>query len=347
MRFTTLIKNYFTFFVLVVSILGCNEVVYSQCPTVTNATQTFCDTQSPTVGSLVATNNGGGLRWYSVATGGTALSNSLALNDGITYYADSNPASCSPRPSVSVTIYSKPISVGNSSGVNLCRSSTVADLAGYMIGNQIKWYLSATGGTALSNATALINATYYASQTNPNTGCESSRRGFTVTVTIVDTPTGVSPQLFCALDFPTVANLIATGTNLLWYVTPNSGIELDNTTPLVDGQVYYAESNVGNCSSATRLAITVAVFDPNDAGTNGSRSICINQISTTPPFNLFNLLGGTPNSTGTWSGPITTSSGSQGTVNPSSMTLAGSPYVFTYTVPDSMSFCCIDGYYHN
>jgi mucin-2 len=333
MRITTLVKNYFSYLILLMSLFGYNEAVYSQCPTVIDPTQSFCDTQTPTVASLVATNNGGGVKWYVTATGGTALSNSLALNDGVTYYADSNPAGCSPRPSVTVTIYSKPTTVGNISSVNLCRASTIADLNSYMIGNQIKWYLSATGGTALSNSTSLINTTYFASQTNPDTGCESSRKAFTVTVTIVDTPTGPNPQLFCASALPTVANLVANGTNLLWYVTSNSGIELSSSTALVDGQVYYAESNVGNCTSETRLAVTVAVFDVNDAGTNGGTSICENQIATTPPFNLFNLLGGTPNSTGTWTGPIATTNGSQGTLNPSTMSVSGSPYVFTYTVP--------------
>ena len=45
-------------------------------------------------------------------------------------------------------------------------------------------------------------------------------------------------------------------------------------------------------------------------------------FEVTPPTHL---------QSGTWSGPLPTSNGFQGTVNVSTLTVAGSPYVFTYT----------------
>jgi gliding motility-associated-like protein len=335
MRITTLIKKYYFNAILLLFLFGVNSTMYSQCPTIANTNQSFCDTQSPTIASLVATDTGGGIRWYSVSTGGSPLSNSFALNDGV-YYADDIAGDCPTRPSVTVTIYSKPTAVLGS--IQFCQASTVADLAPYVIGNQIKWYATNTGGSVLASSTPLVSgSTYYASQTNPNTGCETSRKGFSVTITIVPTPTGDSTQTFCSASNPLVADLDANGTNLLWYLTSTSGIELDSLTPLVDGQIYYAESNVGNCPSPTRLAVTVTIEVPNNAGSSGSFSICEDVVPSTAPFDLFDFLGDSPDTVGTWTGPLATSNGFQGTVDVSTMTPAGSPYVFTYSVATSVA----------
>ncbi|TBX67589.1 hypothetical protein EZL74_08885, partial [Flavobacterium silvisoli] len=335
MRITTLVKKHFYNAVLLLFLFGINNTVLAQCPTIANTHQSFCDTQTPTVGSLVATDNGGGIRWYTTSTGGTPLSNSFALNDGV-YYADDITGSCAVRPSVTVTVYSKPTAVLGS--IQFCQASTIADLAPYVIGNQIKWYATPTGGTVLASSTPLVSgSTYYASQTNPDTGCETSRKGFSVTITIVPTPTGDMNPKFCSESNPLVADLVANGTNLLWYLTATSGIELDSLTPLVNGQTYYAESNVGNCPSATRLAVTVTIEAPNNAGSSGQFSICEDVVPSTDPFDLFDFLGDEPDNTGTWTGPIATTNGYQGTVDVSTMTPSGSPYVFTYTVNTSTS----------
>ena len=76
----------------------------AQCPTVINPNQTFCAIQSPTVANLVATNNGGGVRWYANATGGTALSNSSGLINNEDYFADDNTGACGVRQKVTVTM---------------------------------------------------------------------------------------------------------------------------------------------------------------------------------------------------------------------------------------------------
>ena len=63
---------------------------FSQCPTVVNASQTFCNTQSPTIANLVATDNGNGVVWYATATSTTPLSSSVGLVNGAHYFADDN-----------------------------------------------------------------------------------------------------------------------------------------------------------------------------------------------------------------------------------------------------------------
>lgn len=63
---------------------------------------------------------------------------------------------------------------GNSTQ-SFCNGQTVGDLMSSIIGSNIQWYPTATGGSALSNTTPLVSGTaYYASQTV--NGCESTTR---------------------------------------------------------------------------------------------------------------------------------------------------------------------------
>ncbi|MFC4511014.1 hypothetical protein ACFO28_11900, partial [Flavobacterium buctense] len=343
MRITTLSKNYFFYCVLILTLFGQNGFVYSQCPTITNVSQSFCDTQSPTIASLQATDNGGGIKWYATASSNTQLTNSTVLVNGEDYFADDNTGNCGVRQSVTVTIYSAPTGA-NFQGVCVTSLSqaTPSNPQFVINGNNLQWYTSPTGGTAISSSTILNdNTIYYISQTNPDTGCQTSRLSVFVNVGLVPPPTGSIVQEFCNIPGspPTVADLVASGNNN-WYLTSAFGIPLDDSTPLVNGQFYYATTVDPPCESSDRLEVLVNIYEPNDAGNNGSRSICVNEIATTIPFNLFDLLGGSPDGAGVWSGPITTTNGSQGTLDVTTMTLAGSPYVFTYTA--SSALCAPD-----
>ncbi|MCF6133027.1 hypothetical protein L1S31_12110, partial [Flavobacterium sp. WG47] len=342
MRIITLIKNHFAYLILFVSLLTCNEIVYSQCPTVTNSAQSFCDIQSPTVANLVATNNGGGIRWYATATSTTALANSTGLVNGEDYFADDNTGTCGTRQSVTVTVYSAPTGA-NFQGVCVTNASlaTPSNPQFVINGVGLQWYTVPNGGTPISNSTILNdNTIYYIAQTNPSTGCQTSRLQLFVNVGIVPVPTGPATQEFCNTGTPpTVGDLVASGDNN-WYLTSTFGVPLDLSTPLVNGQHYYATTVDPPCESSDRLDVLVNIYEPNDAGSDGARGICVSQIPTTNPIDLFDLLGGTPDTTGVWTGPMPTTNGFQGTIDPSTMTLAGSPYVFTYTV--SSALCATD-----
>nr|MBP6557285.1 hypothetical protein [Flavobacterium sp.] len=339
MRITTLAKNYFFHCVLLLTLLGQNSLVYSQCPTVTNANQSFCDTQSPIVSSLQAIDNGGGVKWYPTATSTAVLSNSTVLVNGQDYFADDNTGVCGVRQSVTVTIYSAPTGA-NFQGVCVTSLSqaTPSNPQFVISGNNLQWYTVPSGGTAISPTTILTdNTIYYISQTNPDTGCQTSRLSVFVNVGLVPPPTGNSIQEFCNIPGspPTVADLVASGNNN-WYLTSAFGIPLDPSTPLVNGQFYYATTVDPPCESSDRLEVLVNIYELNDAGNDGNRSICVDEIPNTNPFDLYDLLGGTPDNTGSWSGTITTTNGFQGTLDVSSMTLAGSPYVFNYTVSSAL-----------
>ncbi|MCZ8146021.1 MAG: hypothetical protein O9259_12130, partial [Flavobacterium sp.] len=313
-----------------------SQWVYAQCPTVTNTSQSFCNTESPTIANLNAINNGGGVAWFSSTTSTTPLSPGAGLVNGATYYADNAAGNCGTRQPVTVTIFAAPTGQ-NFQGVCVDNplEATIANLIAN--GNNIRWYTTPAGGTPLPTTTVLTdNTIYYASQTNPDTGCETSRLAVFVNVGVVPVPTGPAIQSFCLSlgNTPTVANLQASGTNN-WYATVSSAVVLDPATPLINGETYYATTVDPPCESINRLEITVQLLPPTDAGTDGTLALCSNALTVNPNRNLFSILGGSPQTTGTWSGPLPTTNGHLGTVNISTLTAAGSPYIFTYTVTNA------------
>ncbi len=147
---------------------------------------------------------------------------------------------------------------------------TVANLTA--TGSALKWYVAATGGTALVTTTALATQTYYASQTIGS--CESALR-FAVAVTVNDpaAPSGSATQDYCAIDNPTVADLIATGTAIKWYNAATGGTALVGTTALASG-TYYASQTIGSCESALRFAVAVTVNDPAAPSGSATQDFC-------------------------------------------------------------------------
>ncbi|TJZ51713.1 gliding motility-associated C-terminal domain-containing protein, partial [Sphingobacterium olei] len=107
---------------------------------------------------------------------GTALTPATALVDG-TYYAAQVVDGCesADRTEVTVTITKTPAPTIDDATPEFClnENKTIADLQ--VVGVGIKWYTTATGGTALPETTVLEHGvTYYASQTANS--CESLER---------------------------------------------------------------------------------------------------------------------------------------------------------------------------
>ena len=75
---------------------------------------------------------------------------------------------------------------------------------------------------------------------------------------------------------------------------------------------------------------TITIYPSPNSGTTASTTVC----ASAPPLNLFNLLGGTPQNTGTWSGPGVLTGGHLGTFTPGIN--PGGTYI--YTVAPSSAF---------
>jgi predicted RecA/RadA family phage recombinase len=214
--------------------------------------QTFCS--AATIANLTAT--GTGIKWYNVATGGTALISTTALVTG-NYFASQTVGTCeSARTQVAVSFTEPTAPI---IGQSFCGGATIANLTA--TGTGIKWYNVASGGTALSSTTALTTSTYYVSQSVG--GCESARTPIAVTVSGPSTPTGNANQSFTT--GATLANIVTNPTAISWYATlafanTNTNI-LPQNTVLVNGSTYYGVQVSGTCRSSA-LAVTVSVSAP-------------------------------------------------------------------------------------
>ena len=240
-------------------------------PTVTEATQTFCEIDKATVSDLEvqldqASNSA---IWYSTETSTVPLDSTEQLVNGVYWGAQKKGVTCEStvRSKITVIINSTSKPIINAADVNqeFCvdSSHTVSDLQ--ITGTAVKWYATSTSTTALAATEVLVDGMdYYATQTDSTTGCESSERTkISVVIGTISIPTSSNTaQTFCASGSPTLNDLEIVGTNIKWYNSPTSTTVLDINSALENGTSYYAtQSNSAGCESDSRLQIDVLLTE--------------------------------------------------------------------------------------
>jgi len=137
-------------------------------------------------------------------------------------------------------------------------SILISDLVATDNGGGVSWYDTATSTTPLPNNAGLNNGEdYYAGSTSGT--CTARQR---VDVTIFGPPNGQNFQGVC-LDNPsnaTVADLVANGNDVRWYLVAAGGTALNSTDILIDNSIYYADQANPNTGCRTsRLSVLVNV----------------------------------------------------------------------------------------
>jgi len=212
-------------------------VVFTSPPTA--VAQVYC--VGTTVSSLVAT--GTAIKWYAAMTGGSALPVATLLATG-TYYASQTLNSLeSTRTAVTVSVNSE-ITPTFSPVEAICSGAALSALP-LTSTNAI----TGTWGPALNN-TATTTYTF-----TPASGQCATTTTLAIDVNVTATPIA-NNQTLCTGS--TVASLVAVGMDIKWFTTASGGLNLMDTTPLVAG-VYYAAQTVNGCNSPTRKAITVTL----------------------------------------------------------------------------------------
>jgi hypothetical protein len=89
----------------------------------------------------------------------------------------------------------------------------------------------------------------------------------TMTITVNPlplTPTGTSNQSFCAIDVPTINDLVLNTTNVNWYTSASGGLALNSNFPLTNGLVLYAAAidPITLCENPTRYQVQIQVENP-------------------------------------------------------------------------------------
>lgn len=235
------------------------DAVIKPIPTITGTTPaTRCGSGQVTIS---ATADMGDINWYDSQTGGTwlhaASSWTISVSSTTTYWVGSSMNGCnSDRVAVVVTVNTVP-SITSTTPASRCGLGSVT-LSATASTSIIKWFDAATGGTEVgagsSFTTPSLSATttYYVETSNGT--CTSARTAVTATVTQTAAPTGSTAQSFC--PGANVSSLVANGSTIQWYDAATGGNLLSGSTPLVNGNVYYASQTQNSCESSTRLAVT-------------------------------------------------------------------------------------------
>ncbi|WP_162343044.1 T9SS type B sorting domain-containing protein [Cyclobacterium salsum] len=123
----------------------------------------------------------------------------------------------------------------------------------------------------LSNSGALVGNVWSSANLNTGTytfeytitGICSGEKSTQVTIDLSEVPPaplGEGLQEFCAPGDYTVADLVAIGENIQWYLTPEGSDRISNETSLESGRTYYAEQQADGCPSDQRLPVEVVLY---------------------------------------------------------------------------------------
>ncbi len=250
-----------------------------------------CGTSALILNASGGTN--GQYRWYTVATGGTAITGEVnsgyvtpSLNTTTSYFVSIKNGTCeSTRTSVIATINTPP-SVPTTIGASNCTASPFTLNASGGTNGEYRWYTVATGGTVIagevnsSYATPSISATttYYVA-INDGT-CESSRTPVAATINTTLTAPTTTGNALCGTGVVTLTASGGTNGQYRWYDVATGGSALSGevnssyTTPSISTTTtYYVSINNGTCES-TRTAVVATITSTLTAPTTSSGSLC-------------------------------------------------------------------------
>ncbi|MEP2278033.1 gliding motility-associated C-terminal domain-containing protein [Maribacter sp.] len=153
-------------------------------PTSDDNTPLFCAETNPTLSNIsVNVSEGSAVSWYDTLTGGTALDVTTVLLDGQSYFAATNTSGCNSTERIEITpmvITVAPTSL-SSEMLTVCGLDDPTVVALRTLENETEnevfWFITETGGTALTDDVPLLEDTvYYAENYNSLTECSSATR---------------------------------------------------------------------------------------------------------------------------------------------------------------------------
>ena len=266
-----------------------------------------CGTAAITLSAAGGTT--GEYRWYTVATGGTAIAGqtnstytSPAISTTTTYYVSINNGTCEgARSAVIATVNAlptAPITTGNSS----CVAASLTLSAAGGIAGQYRWYSVATGGTAITGQTnstyttpvLSITTTYYVSINNGT--CESTRTAVAGSVLTIPTAPTATPKSNCGPGSVTLTATGATNGQYRWYDVATGGTAKETNDTFVTPSLnttttYYVSINNGACESSRTSVIATILNIPakpsitsSEPITSGVAQLCLKSITLSAPL---------------------------------------------------------------
>ena len=203
------------------------------------------------------------------STNGIVGTWSPALNNSVTtsYTFTPSAGQCATTATMTISVNTLPLTPTGNSNQSFCAidGPTINDLV--LNTNNISWYTSATGVTALNSNFPLSNGLIlYASAIDPITLCENPiRYQVQVQVENPQLPTIEVEQEFCIENGMTLGEINTNGITMIWYDDSISGNVIPLTQVIQNGDIFYgaAINTVSGCESTTRIPLEITVLNSN------------------------------------------------------------------------------------
>ncbi|MFA7380666.1 MAG: BNR-repeat neuraminidase N-terminal domain-containing protein [Bacteroidia bacterium] len=266
---------------------------------------------------IIANSGAGSRRWYTDATGGTAIYTgdtltTSTLTANTTYYADNIENGCvsSTRKSVVVTVNAIP-SLPSVQDIAICDGSTgILTATGFATGDSIMWYDAATNGNMLASgsvyttSTLSANATYYAGIKSAAGCSNAARTSALVTVNPIPAAPQVTDEITCEGSTATF-NYSSTSGNLKWYNdaiggTPEFSGNVFTTLPLTSMDTFFVSVTELGCESQRNRVfawVTSLAPVPSASNTKVCEGLAATLTATSGTADIFwytDLFGGSP-----------------------------------------------------
>ena len=241
----------------------------------------------------------GQYRWYTVASGGTAIAGQTnaayttpVIATTTNYYVSINNGTCESTRTLVVATINTPPAAPTTIGNAACGSSAVTLNAAGAAAGQYRWYTVPTGGTAIAGQTnaayttpiIAITTNYYVSINNGT--CESTRTSVVATINTPPTAPTTTGNSACGSSSITLNAAGGAAGQYRWYTVPTGGTAIAGqtnaayTTPVLTGTTtYYVSINNGTCES-TRTSVIATINTPPTAPTSTGNSACSSSAIT-------------------------------------------------------------------
>lgn len=238
--------------------------------------------------------------WFDAPSGGTQIGtgnifNTPIINNTTTFYALASVNGCLEgfRTAVIATVNTTPVITSTTDALICDEGSGV--LTATASAGIINWYSTLVGGVTLGSGdsftTPVVTATttFYIDATD-NACTTPTRTPVTLIVQKTPIPIANTIQTFCDIENATVADLVITGSNILWYVSDSGGTAL-NLTESLNSTTYYASQTINGCESLTRLAVDVLIHETVNVPNLSTLQECDTTLDgdNTNGFTLFDL----------------------------------------------------------
>ena len=266
-------------------------------------TQYFCTANGANhlVSELKIT-GGNNVKWYSAATGGTAIAPTTSLVSG-DYYAsqtNANSLESTDRTKVVVVLLGVPtLTIVNPAAV--CSPATVdITLQPAVIttdGTKLTYWSDNSATTAIPDETAITtSATYYIKSENAtNDAACSIVRPVVVTINAIPTLTITDPATVCSpttVDITSSSVISTNGTTLSYWSDALATTAITNQAAITASNTYYIKSDNGTCSVIKPVVVTIS--NPSaPTASSSTQTFCVSSLAKVSDLSATGLAGST------------------------------------------------------